>query len=131
MQHDDQRQQQRGSYRPQQPLGPSVLPGDDQSQRSGRQERDRHIVIRVEEQRAADSDEDGSCCSARGDEQIEQRRFGRVRRPQRIRLRVTEQTGDEKFDEEETDAELDRPGRIGLREHPGQRGQSQGQQPHH
>ncbi len=103
VQHNDQRQQQRRSHRPQQPLRPSVTPGYGESQSSGCQKGHRQIVVRVEEQRTADSNEDGSSRSAGSQQQVEERGLGRVDRPQRIRLSVAEETGDKQLSEKETE----------------------------
>jgi hypothetical protein len=92
--------------------------------------RQRHVVVCVKEQRANDPDEDCPRRSAGRNEQIEQRRRGWTRRPQRVRFRMTEETREEQFREKEPDADLDRQAHVGLRQHVPQRCQQHHQEPH-
>ncbi len=90
----------------------------------------RDVIVRVEQQRAADADEDGSSRASGGNEQIEQRGLGGIRRPQRISFGMTEEAGEEELGEEESDADLNGQADVGLRQHVAERRQKDHEQTH-
>src|SRR6202040_2935241 len=83
-----------------------------------------------EEERACDADEEGSGCAARGDEEVEQRCFGRALRAKGVGFGVAEEAGEEALGEEEEDGGADGEADVGLRDGAAETGQHDDEKTH-